>query len=251
LQSADNVYLVFSANKSGEYFGYARMASLISSEPIPELLSLQLSKTTSALSKTTSASQQSEVPVISTHSSALSKVESGPRAIHTAATDQAPAGKIIDDLARGTIFWEVDNDEETAASSDADGVEAASTASNSLLPTLTTTTTNESDGEQIELLPSTAGSFKVEWISTRKVPFYSTRGLRNPWNVNREVKIARDGTELEPSIGKKLVALFSHPGIGHAGGMGPMTMGMGMGMIMNMSMGAGMGAARMPNAAAY
>ncbi|KAK5003802.1 hypothetical protein LTR60_006726, partial [Cryomyces antarcticus] len=44
--------------------------------------------------------------------------------------------------------------------------------------------------------------FKIEWISTNRLPFYRTRGLRNPWNANREVKIARDGTELETSVGK-------------------------------------------------
>jgi len=243
---------VFSANKSGEYFGYARMASLITSEPVPKMLSPQLSKTAPALSKTTSASQHSEVPVISTHSSGLSKLNSGPRSILTPATEHAPAGKIIDDLARGTIFWEVDGDEESS-SPDADDIEAAFAASahtdhkssDPSLPTLTTTTTNDSSGEQIELLPPTAGSFEIEWISTKRVPFYSTRGLRNPWNVNREVKIARDGTELEPSIGKKLVALFGHPGIGRV--VNPV----GMGMPMNMSMGAGMGMVRMPGAPAY
>jgi len=203
--------------------------------------------------------QHSEPPVVLSHSSALSKVESGPRSILTPATEHAPAGKIIDDLARGTIFWEVDGDEELATSPAVDGVEAAFQVSDSLAataqlahqssdssrPSLTITTTNESSGEQIELLPSTAGSFKVEWLSTRRVPFYSTRGLRNPWNVNREVKIARDGTELEPSIGKKLVALFGHPGIGRV--VNPI----GMGMPLNMSMGAGMGMVRMPGAPAY
>ena len=199
---------------------------------------------------------------MSTHSSALSKVDSGPRSIITVATEHAPAGKIIDDLARGTIFWEADGDDELATSPGVEGVEAAFAASEpeaataqlaqqsseSSRPSLTTTTTGESSGDQIELLPSTAGSFRVEWISTRRVPFYSTRGLRNPWNVNREVKIARDGTELEPSIGKKLVALFSHPGIGRVGGSSVGPMGMTMGT--NMSMGAGMGMPRMPNAAA-
>ena len=53
--------------------------------------------------------------------------------------------------------------------------------------------------------------FKIEWISTVRLPFYRTRGLRNPWNANREVKIARDGTELEPSIGKRLVQMFHRP----------------------------------------
>ncbi|KAE9388277.1 hypothetical protein BT96DRAFT_441517 [Gymnopus androsaceus JB14] len=48
-------------------------------------------------------------------------------------------------------------------------------------------------------------SFKVEWICTDRLPFYRTRHLRNPWNHDREVKVSRDGTELEPSIGEQLL----------------------------------------------
>lgn len=47
--------------------------------------------------------------------------------------------------------------------------------------------------------------FAVEWISTRKVPFNRTRQIRNPWNHDREVKVSRDGTELEPTVGQKLL----------------------------------------------
>jgi hypothetical protein len=47
--------------------------------------------------------------------------------------------------------------------------------------------------------------FAVEWISTRKVPFNRTRQIRNPWNHDREVKVSRDGTELEPKVGQKLL----------------------------------------------
>jgi hypothetical protein len=48
-------------------------------------------------------------------------------------------------------------------------------------------------------------SFKVEWLSTTRLPFYRTRHLRNPWNHDREIKVSRDGTELEPSVGQKLL----------------------------------------------
>ena len=47
--------------------------------------------------------------------------------------------------------------------------------------------------------------FKVEWISTEKVPFIRTRQFRNPWNHDREVKVSRDGTELEPTVGQRLL----------------------------------------------
>jgi hypothetical protein len=48
-------------------------------------------------------------------------------------------------------------------------------------------------------------SFKIEWICTERLPFYRTRHIRNPWNHDREVKVSRDGTELEPSTGQALL----------------------------------------------
>lgn len=48
-------------------------------------------------------------------------------------------------------------------------------------------------------------SFKIEWLCTDRLPFFRTRHLRNPWNHDREIKVSRDGTELEPSIGQQLL----------------------------------------------
>ena len=47
--------------------------------------------------------------------------------------------------------------------------------------------------------------FRIEWIRTVSLPFFRTRLIRNPWNHGREVKISRDGTELEPTIGQQLL----------------------------------------------
>ena len=47
--------------------------------------------------------------------------------------------------------------------------------------------------------------FAVEWISTEKLPFSRIRHIRNPWNHDREVKVSRDGTELEPTVGERLL----------------------------------------------
>lgn len=47
--------------------------------------------------------------------------------------------------------------------------------------------------------------FKLQWIKTERLPFYRTRHLRNPWNHNREIKVSRDGIELEPSVGQALL----------------------------------------------
>lgn len=114
-----------------------------------------------------------------------------PKAIPTPATEFAPKGRIIDDSARGTIFWEAEYDED-----DGSGNEE-----------------HHSDHSDQELESSTLTKawgkpFKIEWVSTNRLPFYRTKGLRNPWNSNREVKIARDGTELETSVGRRLIQMF-------------------------------------------
>lgn len=162
-QTADNVYLIFSANKSGEYFGYAKMTSPINDDP-------------AAAIEFAPKAQAVEDPEL-------------PKAIPTAATEHAPKGRIIDDSARGTIFWEAEREE----TEDIDEEEDI-----------------RSNKSEIEAEPAKAWGkpFQVEWISTTRLPFYRTRGLRNRWNSNREVKIARDGTELEPAVGRRLLGLF-------------------------------------------
>ena len=166
-QAAENVYLIFSANKSGEYFGFARMTSPISEDAKEIYRSIPQPEATDP--------------------------SDAPRSIPTAATETAPKGHIIDDSARGTIFWEAEHsdDEETSGEEVVD---------------------ERAEDPQVWGKP-----FKVEWMSTSRLPFYRTRGLRNPWNANREVKIARDGTELEPSVGKKLVQMFHRLGPSSAG----------------------------------
>jgi hypothetical protein len=168
-QSTENVYLIFSANKSGEYFGYARMTSpiledgsrLIGSAPKPDNNIL-------------------DAPDV-------------PKSIPTPATEWAPKGKIIDDSARGTIFWEAELSEPEAEEETPEKEEPV-------------------DGDNSAVAQSWGKPFKIEWLSTNRLPFYRTRGLRNPWNANREVKIARDGTELEPSVGDRLVQMFHRLG---------------------------------------
>lgn len=57
---------------------------------------------------------------------------------------------------------------------------------------------------------SLGGVFKVEWLCTKELPFHETQGLFNPFNGNKPVKVARDGQQVEPKIGKKLCKLFPH-----------------------------------------
>jgi len=186
-ESAENVYLVFSANKSGEYFGYARMISPIDDD----------------------AAANIELP--SRTGPSPTEVDL-PNTIPTPATAFAPKGRIIDDSARGTIFWEADPADLEEKSGDDSKSEKSVEAEEGIAG-------NQSFGKP----------FKIEWVSTERLPFYRTRGLRNPWNANREVKIARDGTELEPSVGRRLIQMFHRPIVAPPAGSRPTPPGMQMG----------------------
>ncbi|PWY77159.1 hypothetical protein BO94DRAFT_472989 [Aspergillus sclerotioniger CBS 115572] len=162
-ENADDVYLIFSANKSGEYYGYARMMSPIQDD---ETLTLEMP------------------PRLDNPDPEALDVTPTP------ATSTAPDGRIINDSARGTIFWEAASSEDESGM----GKEKAT-------PERVEEPTNI--GTQLIGKP-----FRIRWLSATRVPFHRTRGLRNPWNSNREVKIARDGTEIEPEVGWKLLQLF-------------------------------------------
>lgn len=145
----------------------------------------------------------------------VSNVMDLPATIPTPATEFAPKGRIIDDSARGTIFWEADVDSEDEEQKPDDsrlerGIES-----------------DDPDAVSPATPPSFGKSFKIEWVCTDRLPFYRTRGLRNPWNANREVKIARDGTELEPSVGRRLVSMFLKPQLATPSGQsrGPLPQG--------------------------
>jgi len=180
-QTSENVYLIFSANKSGEYFGFARMASPITDEAAAGLDWAPRGETVI------------DDPDI-------------PRSIPTAPTDFAPKGRIIDDSARGTIFWEADPEDEDLATIINHEVDEPIE--------IQKAEEHAEDAEESAIAGEAQAfgkPFKIEWIATNRLPFYRTRGLRNPWNANREVKIARDGTEIETSVGRRLVQMFQKP----------------------------------------
>lgn len=84
------MYLFFSVNKSGEFFGYAKMISEINDRSSIDMVkNLELGNEV----------QVSDPPVIL----------AGPKTTVTPKTDSAPRGKIFEDEVRGTVFWEVSN----------------------------------------------------------------------------------------------------------------------------------------------
>ncbi|TQV95774.1 hypothetical protein IF1G_05603 [Cordyceps javanica] len=166
-KSTDNVYLIFSANKSGEYFGFARMTSEINQDPDAAI----------QFAPQNQSANESELP----------------QPVSIEAKGNIPKGHIIDDSARGTMLWEIEGNE-TEGEAEDEGENMGNK--------------NAEDAE--EDLQTWGKPFNLQWLSIVPLPFYRTRGLRNPWNSNREVKIARDGTELEPSVGRRLIGLMNH-----------------------------------------
>ncbi|UKZ46653.1 hypothetical protein TrVGV298_000859 [Trichoderma virens] len=166
-RQCNNVYLIFSANKSGEYFGYARMASEFSPSLDSTIKFAPVPRSTNELEL--------------------------PKEVLTDATEYVPKGRILRDPSRGTIFWEIYQDDSGKTLDDEASVMSGKD-----------DIANEEEEEKAWGKP-----FRVEWMSTSRLPFHRIRGLRNPWNSNREVKIARDGTEIEPSVGQRLIGLFN------------------------------------------
>jgi hypothetical protein len=71
--------------------------------------------------------------------------------------------------------------------------------------------------------------FRVSWLSTKPLPFYRIKRLLNPWNNNRSIKISRDGTELETSVGERLLREWKRYVDGAATGTGTTNGGGGSG----------------------
>jgi hypothetical protein len=63
----------------------------------------------------------------------------------------------------------------------------------------------ESEARNARQKETWGNPFPIEWIRTDRLSFQRTRHLRNPWNHDREVKVSRDGTELEPTVGEALL----------------------------------------------
>lgn len=152
-RAAENVYFIFSANRTSSYFGYARMESEI---PEEEVLPPPAS---------------SEEPVETAMQIELTMP------IHDPSTGKeiCPAGEIVEDTRRACLFWQV----------------------------------LDCPKEEVEQERWTAPC-KLKWLSGGSpLSFSHTKHLRNPLNANKPVKIARDGTEIEPSVGEQLCSLFS------------------------------------------
>ncbi|KAF9131430.1 hypothetical protein BGW39_001810 [Mortierella sp. 14UC] len=154
--NSKNVYLVFSANKSGEFFGYARMMDFISAENEATMM----------------AGREDQI--------------------------WQPALEIpLSPEMKAAMLEEIEQAAKEGRQLTYDEAEVISRAS----------TTTKSWGIM----------FPVKWIEVHKVPFTKTTHMLNPLYENREVKVSKDGTEVEPTVGEQLVSLFKKSSSSHQG----------------------------------
>lgn len=192
-QTGANVYLIFSINKSGHFYGFARMLSPIA-ERWREI-------------------EETSAPDV--------------RVTHTPATAVAPAGRIVDDPVRGTLYWEIIPDAEDAPPAPGPDDGDAGRRSRSRRRRSRSTDAARAPasgagpgpGPEAEADQDQGKPFEVAWLCTTPLPFIKTRGLQNSFNANKEVKVARDGTEVEPSVGHRLLRLFDGYGGPSSNGM--------------------------------
>jgi len=122
------------------------------------------------------------------------KIKSLPFELHADGPNRALRDRSITRAAHPTIPSPSDESEDTLGHSG----EAA-------LQTVAEEHSENIDAPKEGLAESWGRPFSVDWIRTDHLSFSRTKHLRNPWNHGREVKISRDGTELEPSIGRQLL----------------------------------------------
>ncbi|CAK5283822.1 unnamed protein product [Mycena citricolor] len=173
-RTSQETILFFSVNKSGQFYGYAKMMSPVA-------------------------------PTIS--------IGPDPMADDTNAGDESP-GLVV----RVTTPYCLENSitlEPVSIDPSAPGDHPCRLRSNlGLIPSSTSNlsrlTFNDpalSEG-QLRPAPELSGQFTVEWLCWEPLPFKRTRGIINSWNRGREIKISRDGTELEPSAGGALIEVW-------------------------------------------
>lgn len=122
-----------------------------------------------------------------------------PKPVLLEAAGNRPMGHIVHNSDKDTMLWEVvrDNDDDD----DDDDSDSHDSVSNHVV--------GSELGVADDEIQTHGKPFNLTWLSSSPLPFWQTRGLNNPWNSNRAVKVARDGTELEPSVGKALIRLFN------------------------------------------
>lgn len=232
LQSARRVYFVFSVNGSGSFAGVA----LMKSETRPDI-----TRPThhNDIHRTTSTGSEGSTRPSS--ASDLNSPEAGMK-IPTSGSDNFAAGTICYEPERRRIVWEaVQDSDQTSEDDDGSSISDSPTRSFVQSPWGATFDSRDAFGRTRNDTPPTPNtlSFKsasikalwnaeeppapsnqaqllskleqfgnpcqIEWLSTKEIPFEEIRGIKNAWNSNKEVHVARNVTAIETNAASYLL----------------------------------------------
>lgn len=202
-RNSEVVTLFFSENFSGQFFGYAVMRSqsgdgpegheapaVLHPMPVPDGGMDSEPKTTNSASDDSAASSVSTTPSLMAERRAHSDLAAEAKMRNL----QLDTSEVVSDS------------EET----DADPPMVVPTPGT---PTGSASTMEAANQSSLPLSQDTRSlqmgrPFQLEWKVTSPLPFSEIQSLRNPWRDNRLIKVSRDGTELEPNVGRKLLKIW-------------------------------------------
>ncbi|KIV88628.1 hypothetical protein PV10_08295 [Exophiala mesophila] len=72
-----------------------------------------------------------------------------------------------------------------------------------------TKTEPKSDTGLMEMLEQFGNPCDIEWISTKAISFDEIRGIKNAWNNNKEIQVARNVTAVEPRAATELLKVWT------------------------------------------
>ncbi|KAK2463369.1 hypothetical protein APHAL10511_004595 [Amanita phalloides] len=234
-RTSQEVFLVFGVNKSGEFYGYARMAGPIQSGEQQQVAWEARKADSSARGTPTRRPSLDDPPLLLTPSDPPVVVESPAPASTDEDVSNASMWPIADDgLEKGrdkdALYTQTAPPElgpaykrlsvkvppehytyEIPRRRQGSYADRSERLEQKVVPEETESEADAKEGKrgddnEGDDADSLWGEpFKVEWLSTERLPFYRLRHVRNPWNHDREVKVSRDGTELESCVGQRLI----------------------------------------------
>jgi len=207
-RNSEVVTLFFSENFSGQFFGFANMASSpgktqTSLDPPQTTLASQSMNDTYGAAAISSSDEQTE------KAEALETNCASPTLSICSSVSATPSGIAEQQIRRDLVAsakhhnqsLEDMGDQTASLSTNKDFIAPMRENDEAPIPQ-SETFIHESRTLQV------GQPFNLEWKITKPLPFSEIHNLRNPWRDNRLIKVSRDGTELEPNIGRQLMAIW-------------------------------------------
>lgn len=209
-ETCENVYLIFSINKSGEFFGLARMAS-----PSGNSDTFDWSKDSTATSSTTATTSAASTSSPSKEASPPAADADQPAVPDKVApSSEEKDSQVPSNLAAAAVAAAAVNSARVSYSCPPPTQPVAMVSKDSL-PGHFGLTNQTLNGPRT--LDSWGKPFDLQWLSLKRIPFQYTSHIRNQWNDNNEIKVSRDGTEIEPYAASLLHTMFTEDGPGSPG----------------------------------